>query len=218
MEEQKQLLLSLEQLNEERMNRILSTLFASLQGYPVYSMTVQIIVSEMLHMVEMLWKRHFPHASKEDNKLFPSRNDLGRMGSLAELEQWLLHYCACLMEELKKQHAGGPYSRHISKATQFIADHYASNISLELVAGELNLNPSYLSRLFKEETQMTFTEYLNHVRIKSSCLLMESGSYALKEVSSQVGFFNYTYFFKVFKLITGITPQAYMDSRKQSNK
>jgi two-component system, response regulator YesN len=218
IEEQKQLLLSLEQLDGERVNHVLSTIFAALQNQPVYSMTVQIMVSEMLHIAERSLKRHFPQAFIEQHNLIPSRSDLGRIGSVAELEQWLLHYYARIVDAIKKQRAGGPYSRHISKAIQFITDNYASDISLDTTANALNLNPSYLSRLFKEETQMTFTEYLNRVRIHTSCLLMESDSYSLKQISSQVGFLNYTYFFKVFKAITGMTPQAYVDQLKQSNK
>lgn len=218
MEEQKQLLLFLEQLDGERINQIISSIFAALRSQPVYAMTVQIIVSEMLHLIEMSFKRHFPHASIEDNDLIPSRNELGRMGSVAELEQWVINGYARIVEAIKKEHAGGSYSRHISKAVQFITDNYASNISLDITASALNLNPSYLSRLFKEETQMTFTDFLNRARIKKSCMLMESGSYALKQISGEVGFLSYTYFFKVFKSITGVTPQAYMDQLKLSKK
>jgi two-component system response regulator YesN len=217
IEEQRQLLLFLEQLDGERINHVLSTIFAALRSQPVYSVTIQRIVNEMFHMVERSLKRHVPHASIEQNNLLPKRSDLGRLSSVAELEQWLADYFGRIVEAIKKQHAGGTYSRHISKAVQFITDNYASNISLELTASTLNLNPSYLSRLFKEETQMTFTEYLNRVRIQTSCMLMKSGSYSLKQISGEVGFLNYTYFFKVFKLLTGMTPQVYMDSLKQSN-
>jgi len=220
MEEQKQLQLFLEQLDAERIDHVLSTVFASLQSLPVYSMKVQMTVSELLRIVERFIKRHVPDPSTVDNERIPSRSGLGRIGSVAELEQWMKHYYSNGVEEVKKQkeHTGATYSRHVVKAIQFITDHYASNISLDVTADALMLNPSYLSRLFKEETQMTFTEYLNRVRIKTSCVLMESGAYSLKQISSQVGFLNYTYFFKVFKSITGMTPQAYMDSLKPSNK
>jgi len=218
IEEQKQLLMFLEQLDGERISRIITSIFDTVRSQPVYSMTVQMIASEMLHMAEKSLKRHLPDASAENSPVLPSRSELGRLGSVGELEQWLLSYFAGMVAEMKKQTAAGAYSRHISQAIQFIADHYSDNISLEITAGAINLNSSYLSRLFKEETQMTFTEYLNRVRIKSSCLLMESGPYALKEISSQVGFTNYTYFFKVFKAVTGMTPQVYIDSRKPSKK
>lgn len=218
IEEQMQLLLSLEQLDGQRINHIISTIFAQVRSQPVYSMTVQVIAREMLHMVETSLKRYFPLASIEDNKLIPSRGGLSRLGSVAELEQWLKTYYERIVGAIKKRYAGGPYSHHISKAIRFITDNYASDISLGIAANALKLNPSYLSRLFKEETQMTFTEYLNRVRIQTSCLLMESGSYSLKQISREVGFLNYTYFFKVYKIITGMTPQAYRDRLKQSNK
>jgi two-component system response regulator YesN len=218
MKEQKQLLLFLDQLDGERVSQFIISIFAEMRSQPVYGMTVQIIVSEMLHLVEMAWKRHNPQTALEDIELLPIRAELGRMGSFSEFELWMLNYYACLVEAIKKQRVRGSYSRHISKALQFIADNYASNISLEMTASSLNLNASYLSRLFKEEMQMTFTEYLNRVRIQTSCMLMESGTYALKQISSEVGFLSYTYFFKVFKSITEMTPQVYMDQLKQSKK
>ncbi|MFC5449280.1 response regulator transcription factor [Paenibacillus aestuarii] len=221
MEEQKQLLLFLEQLDLERMHQLIASVFADLRSQPVYANPVQAIVSQMLQLVDMTWQRYHPQASLADYEHAPARNELGRVESVAELEGWLLAYYARMVEAIKQQqqHTGGSsskLSRHITKAVQFIADHYAANISLDTTANALNLNPSYLSRLFKEETQMTFTEYLNRVRIKKSSMLMESSSYALKQISSEVGFVSYTYFFKVFKSITGMTPQAYMDQLKQS--
>ncbi|KRF02286.1 hypothetical protein ASG89_24880 [Paenibacillus sp. Soil766] len=218
MKEQKQLLLFLEQLDAERVNQFIMTIFAELRNQPVHGMTVQIIVSEMLHLVEMAWKRHNPQTALEDTEHIPRRAELGRIGSVSELEHWMLNYFACFIEAIKKQRVGGTYSRHISKALQFITDNYASNISLDMTASSINLNSSYLSRLFKEEMQMTFTEYLNRVRIQTSCMLMQSGTYALKQISSEVGFSSYTYFFKVFKSITEMTPQVYMDQLKQSKK
>lgn len=218
VEQQKQLLLFLEQLDGERIHQTILSIFAAVRSEPVYAARVQVIVSEMFHLVKLSLKRYFPHVAIEDNEVNPSRNELSRMGSVSELEQWLLTYFARMVETIKKQQTGELYSRHIAKAVQFITDNYAANISLDTTASAMNLNPSYLSRLFKEETQLTFTEYLNRVRIKKGCMLMESGSYALKQISSEVGFVSYTYFFKVFKSMTGMTPQAYIDNLKQSKK
>lgn len=219
LEERKQLLLFLEQLDGERTSQLITTIFSSVKGYPVYAMQVQFIVCELLHIAKMAWKRHAsPATSMEEYELIPARSDLVRLESVAELEQQILNTYAKILDMIKEQHTGGPYSRHVSKAVQYVADHYASEISLDTTASALNLNASYLSRLFKEETQMTFTEYLNRVRIKTGCMLMESGPYSLKEISGQIGFSNYTYFFKVFKAITGMTPQAYADSLKSSKK
>ncbi|MGV2805130.1 helix-turn-helix domain-containing protein, partial [Clostridium perfringens] len=75
----------------------------------------------------------------------------------------------------------------------------------------IGLNSAYLSRIFKEETQRTFSEYLNRVRIDAGRKLLESGKYSIKEISNQVGFTTHNYFFKVFKEITGVTPQEYLN-------
>ncbi|MBA2941214.1 response regulator [Paenibacillus sp. CGMCC 1.16610] len=218
IEEKKQLLLYLEQLDGDRIRHTITTIFATVKHQPIYAMTVQTIVSELLRLIEMSLKRQFSHIAREDVQLVPTRNEFGRMSSVSEIEMWVLSYYARIVDFIKEQQAGGSYSRHIGKAVQYISDNYAANISLESTAGALNLNPSYLSRLFKEETQMTFTEYINRVRIKKSCMLMESDAYALKQISSEVGFLSYTYFFKVFKSITGMTPQAYIDHLKTSKK
>lgn len=219
LEERKQLLLFLEQLDGDRTSQVIASVFSTLKGYPVYAMPVQFMVCELLHIASMAWKRHAsPATTKKEYELIPSRSDLVRLESVAELEQQVLNTYAKILDMIKEQHTGGPYSRHVSKAVQYVTDHYASEISLDTTASALNLNASYLSRLFKEETQMTFTEYLNRVRIKTGCMLMESGPYSLKEISGQIGFTNYTYFFKVFKSITGMTPQAYADSLKSSKK
>lgn len=71
-------------------------------------MTVQMIVSEMLHLVEMAWKRHNPQTALEDIEHIPTRAELGRMGSVSELEQWMLNYYVCLIEAIKKQRVGDP--------------------------------------------------------------------------------------------------------------
>ncbi|SDD07658.1 two-component system, response regulator YesN [Paenibacillus sp. UNCCL117] len=216
LEEQKQLQLFLEQLDGERIQQALAAMFASQRSQPVYAMNVQTMVCDMLRMAEAALKRQLPLETIEQSELLAPRSELGRMTGMAELERGLAAYYARVVEGLRKQQAGGgAYSRHVAKAVQFIADNYASNISLDITAQALNLNASYLSRLFKEETQMTFTEYLNRVRIKTSCLLMESSPHSLKQISGLAGFVNYPYFFKVFKAITGMTPQAYIDHLKQ---
>ena len=205
IEEQKQLLLSIERLDKEGVKQSISTVFASLQEHPLHSQSVQLVVSEMLSIGE----KALPSDEAEAGRM-PSREELGNIGRLEGLERWLQAYFECLLDRLRQRQATGPYSRHVSQTILLILERYQSYITLELAAGAIGLNASYLSRIFKEETQMTFSEYVNHVRIDASCKLLESGMYTVKQISSQVGFTTYNYFFKVFKEVTGMTPHAYM--------
>ncbi|MEC0254802.1 response regulator [Paenibacillus lautus] len=210
IEEHKQLLLSIERLDVEDVHGLISSIFASIRHLPIHSHTVQMIVSELMLTGDKAWKTWMPSAENAKEKL-PSRSELGRIGSVGELVLWLQSYYAGLLGLLKQHLAAGPYSRHVTQAVHFILERYPGYVTLELAAGAIGLNSSYLSRIFKEETQRTFSEYLNRVRIDAGRKLLESGKYSIKEISNQVGFTTHNYFFKVFKEITGVTPQEYLN-------
>ncbi|WP_339292337.1 response regulator [Paenibacillus sp. FSL W8-0187] len=210
IEEHKQLLLSIERLDIEGVHGLIASVFASIRHLPVHSHTIQMIVSELMQTGDKAWKTWMPSVGAAKEKL-PSRSELGRIGSVGELVQWLQSYYADLLALLKQHRAAGPYSRHVTQAVHFILERYPGYVTLELAAGAIGLNSSYLSRIFKEETQRTFSEYLNQVRIDAGRKLLESGKYSIKEISNQVGFTTHNYFFKVFKEITGVTPQEYLN-------
>ncbi|WP_244364713.1 response regulator transcription factor [Paenibacillus cellulositrophicus] len=213
IEEQKQLLLALESLDQERIQQLIASVCGSVCHQPLHSPAVQMIVSELLHTGDKALKKSIstPAAEAVMSEL-PPRRDLGRIGSMDELEEWLKSYFTALLNLLKRQRAGGSYSRHVSQAIHFILERYQGYINLEMVAASIGLNPSYLSRLFKEETQCNFSEYVNRIRINAAQKLLESDQYSVKQISSQVGFTTYNYFFKVFKELTGMTPHAYVES------
>ncbi len=97
----------------------------------------------------------------------------------------------------------------IRKALGIIAKNYASNITLDDVAGEVHLNPAYFSTLFKREVGYSFKEYLNMIRIEESKRLLTNSKYAIVDIAIAVGFEDQSYFSKVFKKYTGITPKQY---------
>lgn len=210
IEEQKRLLLSIERLDLAGTHQLIASVFESIREQPVHSNAVQMIIGELLHIGDKALKKWMADGGAKAGGL-PARSELGRLGSVGEMERWLLDFYARLIRLLKERHSAGHYSRHVSQAVGFILERYSGYVTLELAAGAIGLNPSYLSRIFKEETKSTFSEYVNRVRIDAARKLLESGQYAIKEISDQVGFSTHNYFFKVFKELTGVTPQAYLN-------
>ncbi|NIK77701.1 two-component system response regulator YesN [Paenibacillus castaneae] len=210
IEEQKQLLLSIEMLDEEGVQRLISSVFDSIRMQPVHSHSVQMIISDLLHIGDKVLKKGMPQVDSAMDKL-PARSELGTLDSVGKMELWLQSFYASLLSLLKETHAAGPYSRHVSQAIVFILEKYSGIVTLELAAGAIGLNSSYLSRIFKEETRTTFSEYVNRVRIDAARKLLGSGQYSIKQISNLAGFATYNYFFKVFKEMTGVTPQAYLN-------
>ena len=101
----------------------------------------------------------------------------------------------------------------IYKALDYMKRNYASKLTLEETAAHINLSPSYFSKVFKEELGCSFNTYLNELRIEKSKAILLSGSASILEICDLVGFEDQSYFTKVFKKVTGVTPGKYRERR-----
>lgn len=100
-------------------------------------------------------------------------------------------------------------SRIVKSAVEYVAQHFSEDISLASVAEELHVNTSYLSTLFRQVTGTTFKEHLNRVRVEEAERLLANTDYAVMEIAIACGYRDQSYFTKVFKKMTGLTPKLY---------
>lgn len=93
----------------------------------------------------------------------------------------------------------------------FINEHYQeSTLSLSLIASEFGYNPKYLSRLFIEKMNISFSDYLKELRLRQAVLLINQGITSIKNISILCGFSDPLYFSKVFKLKFGVSPREFI--------
>lgn len=97
----------------------------------------------------------------------------------------------------------------IKKAIRYISQNFSRNLTLDEVADHVHLNSAYFSTLFKQSTGSSFKEYLNMVRIEESKRLLSNTNYSIIDISLATGFEDQSYFSKVFKKYTGLTPKQY---------
>ncbi|HHV13490.1 MAG TPA: helix-turn-helix domain-containing protein [Clostridiales bacterium] len=97
----------------------------------------------------------------------------------------------------------------IKKAMLYISNNFSKNITLEDVAAHVHLNPAYFSTIFKQSSRSTFKEYLNMVRVEESKRLLANTDYSIINIAIATGFEDQSYFSKVFKKYTGLTPRQY---------
>lgn len=110
----------------------------------------------------------------------------------------------------------GEYSKPIRDTLDYIRQNYGNeNMTMAEVAKNVGLSSSWLSTKFKEEVGIGFVEYLNKVRISEAKLLIDGGEYMIYEVSEKTGFASSQYFSKIFKQITGLTPNEYKRLNKK---
>lgn len=103
-------------------------------------------------------------------------------------------------------------SNPISLVCRHIDMNLGDDLSLIRLAEKVELNPSYLSRLFKQVMGETVLEYTNKRKIEQAKQFLTETNIRIGEISNAVGFFSPNYFSRFFKTATGMTPQQYRDN------
>lgn len=96
----------------------------------------------------------------------------------------------------------------IVKVCNYIQQHLSEDLSLEILAKQAFLSPSYFSRLFKREMHVPLSAYINQLRVQKAMQLLHTNC-GISELATMVGFDNPKYFSQVFKKYTGKTPQDF---------
>lgn len=110
---------------------------------------------------------------------------------------------------LVKNHSLKAYSLPVQKVITNIDCDLTADLSLKAQAALLGVNPSYLSTLFRKETQTRLTDYVNQKRIEHAIFLLNSTSLQVQAIAQQCGIPDVNYFSKTFKKIVGKTPVEY---------
>lgn len=100
----------------------------------------------------------------------------------------------------------------VHEVAAYLMNHPETGESLEELAKRFFISKSYLSRIFREVTSFTVNEFKNVSRIKKSQQLLASSDYSITEISDVLGFENLTYYERVFKKYSGMTPLKYRKS------
>lgn len=82
-------------------------------------------------------------------------------------------------------------------------------ITVEELAAAFNYSPKYLGRLFKAKTGHTVKEYCNRLKIRQAEKMLTKTDLSIDQIATQTGFHSVTYFDRVFRSITGQSPQQY---------
>ena len=111
--------------------------------------------------------------------------------------------------DLVRTFSTGHNSPIVKKAVDYILLNLGYPITLTTIAKQINVNPSYLSRKFKEDTGMNISEFINQKRVEEAKLYLQRGNISITDIAFMVGFNDLNYFCKVFKKLTSVTPSQY---------
>lgn len=91
----------------------------------------------------------------------------------------------------------------------YVQEHFQFPLNRDAVAARFGVSPNHVSRLFRREGMVTFNGYVNYVRISRAKYLLKKHRQTLDEVAVNCGYSDTSYFCRVFKKTTKVTPSAY---------
>ena len=127
-----------------------------------------------------------------------------------------LHKQMCIEYCRKMQHysMSNIYSRPVIKAIDYIYDHLNERILAKDISKYTNLSLAYLSKIFKNETKETLTEYILNRKLETSQNMLLNSNYSISSIAMMLSFPSQSYFTECFKKKFNMTPNTYRKTMK----
>ena len=215
-EDEREIAAAVEARDRDACLAAVSGVFESLMRVEANRTSCQVVCMELLNLV-VRSTRELPLSEPLQSFCAKRKGDVLENDSVQESRLQILEAYERLFDFLEQNAPIFSYNRNTVNAIAYIRSHYQEDISLDEVAGKLNLNKSYLSRIFSHDCGKSFTEYVSFYRVEQAKRLLDEGL-PIGEVAEKVGIANPSYFFRVFKSCEGVTPKTYVKmSKKCSN-
>jgi YesN/AraC family two-component response regulator len=176
------------------------------------TLSVQMVKCLMFDMISTVVKTLDELGLSAEGRFLEQVNPVGRLVNCEDVfemkEQMsdILRQVCSYVERKKKSHNTG--LKDIVEA--YVRNNYADyNLSISLIAGELNMNASYLSRFYKEQAGESLVDYINKTRIGAAKSLMANPDLTLSDIAGSVGYSSNIALIRSFKRYMGITPGKY---------
>ncbi|TMV47872.1 response regulator [Paenibacillus mesophilus] len=139
--------------------------------------------------------------------------ELFKQETIDELRQLLEAYLQEVCGKIRERRSGRA-SNIVERVREIIERRYADNkLTVSEIGREVYLTDTYISLLFKQETGRTVNEWLTLYRMEKAKELLANPAYKLYDICYAVGYADPSYFSKLFKKVTGLTPSVYRETR-----
>jgi AraC-like DNA-binding protein len=187
------------------LNELLGILFFSNPDHFTY------IRFRAIELVVLLSRTAISPGNTKPAILETNNHYLNQIGDVENIEE-LTDVLHSIVEDMAGQIFSFQGTRHASalrKAERYIYENYTRKISLKEIADASGLSAPYFSNIFKEEMGENLTNYLNRLRVEKASRLLTETEMSLSEIAGVCGFENQSWFSKIFKNFTGISPGKY---------
>lgn len=138
-------------------------------------------------------------------------NELELLCKTLQFYQTILEHRLYLLADLKSQ-SPVPF---VQQVASYVDQHYAEDLRLEDLAKLFGYEPHYFCTLFKKNFQITFSRYLRIVRIQKFLSHPNLNLQTIAECAADVGFSNYSYFYRSFRSNRGCSPREFLTQNRK---
>lgn len=183
--------------------RVLAEKTLSLPELKKLSLDIVLIGLKSVPTAQLIINNYF------DRNLF-TLESIEKFQTIEQLENWIVNMINSMNELML--HEGLPKKQDIiAEAKAYICKHYNQNITLNDIAGNFYINPSYFSQLFKRKTGETYQKFLTDYRLDRARKLLEETDLPVYEVCQLVGYSDVNHFNQIFERNVGIKPRQYRE-------
>ncbi len=142
-------------------------------------------------------------------------SELWQIHSEEDLSSWLTQRLELIMDSIHR-HRHRPSTVLLHTAMKYLAEHFQEEISRADVARVASLSSSHFSRLINKELGKSFTDLLNQLRVDRAAELLGQTDKGLLQIAMETGFSDQSYFTKVFRRHTRMTPRQYRRKHQEA--
>ncbi|MBN2558753.1 MAG: response regulator [Clostridia bacterium] len=158
-------------------------------------------LTKTLFSLELQGHRYYGN----ENNLYAVMNAMTGINDIREFMQDFINEAVAELERTKQS----KNSYLVNQAMRMIDDSQDGGITLVSVAERLQIHPSYLSKIFSQETGESFSEHLIKNKMNSARQLLKTTNKKVYEIANDLGYKDVAHFTKIFKKFFGISPTEY---------
>ncbi|MDR6882914.1 helix-turn-helix domain-containing protein [Bacillus sp. 3255] len=123
-----------------------------------------------------------------------------------------------LHREWDKEDVPGVTSQLVEQMKGYIQNHYREHVTKEELGACINRSPNYAATLFRKATGQTISEFVHVSRIKTAIYMLKHSALTVSEISEFIGYNDPSYFYRVFRRLTGLVPTDLVSDRETVRK
>lgn len=192
-------------INHKNSDLLISSVNEILNSYEgredISHIYIKYLCTNILHII----MKSIPTVDENEVKVIT--DEVFNMKKISNIFDLIKHYMDKLINVYESDNKVSNVA--ISNVCQYIQANYDKDLSLQILADLIYLNPKYLSRVFVQETGVTLNKYIKNLRFEKAENLLLTTNKKIADVSKAVGYSNVSYFCKVFHTEYNVTPETF---------